>query len=84
MQLPWERGGRGGGGRGKVREKRKRAKYLNLYREEPLGGGQASLGAGKFRVGGRVCQAETEGSWENLEVRSSLAVVGTSAPSPGV
>ena len=39
-------------------------------------GGGASRGraawTGKFRVGGRVCQIETEGCWENLEARSVL------------
>lgn len=28
--------------------------------------------AGKFRVGGRVCQVGTEECWENLEARSAL------------
>ena len=43
-----------------------------LYREEPLGEGQPSPWAGKFRVGGRVCQVGTEGCWENLKARSAL------------
>ena len=43
-----------------------------LYREEPLGKGQPNPRAGKFKVGGRVCQIETEGCWENLEARSAL------------
>jgi hypothetical protein len=43
-----------------------------LSREEPLGEGQLSPWAGKFRVGGRICQVETEGCWENLEARSAL------------
>uniref|UniRef100_A0A0V1KHR0 Uncharacterized protein n=1 Tax=Trichinella nativa TaxID=6335 RepID=A0A0V1KHR0_9BILA len=33
-----------------------------LYREEPLGEGQPSPWAGKFRVGGRVCQSLVLGS----------------------
>jgi len=31
-----------------------------------------SLWAGKFMVGGRVCQEGTEGCWENLEARTAL------------
>ena len=32
-----------------------------LYWEETLGGGRTSTWAGKFPVGGRVCQVGTEG-----------------------
>ena len=34
-----------------------------LYREEPLGAGQPSPRAGKFRVRGRICQVGTGGCW---------------------
>ena len=58
---------------------------FGLYREEPLGEGQPSPWAGKFRVGGRVCQVGTEGCWENLEARSALVCkICTSDPYPGV
>jgi hypothetical protein len=54
-----------------------------LYREEPLGEGQPSPCPGKFWVGGKVCQVETEGFWENLEARSSLICkIYTSVPHP--
>lgn len=54
------------------------------YREEPLGDGQPSSWAGKFRVGDRICQKETAGCWENLEVRSALICkIRTSVPCPG-
>lgn len=43
-----------------------------LYSKEPLGEGQLSPWAGKFRVGGRMCQVGTEGCWEILEARSAL------------
>ena len=43
-----------------------------LYREEPLEEEQPRPWAGKFRVGGRVCQVGTEGCWENLEARSAF------------
>jgi hypothetical protein len=47
----------------KEREGRKKKRDLMsiLYREEPLGEGQPSPWAGKFRVLGRVCQVGTEG-----------------------
>ena len=41
-------------------------KISALCREESLGEGQPSPWAGKFKVGGRVCQSGTEGCWENL------------------
>jgi hypothetical protein len=43
-----------------------------LHKEEPLGEGQPIPWARNFRVGGRVCQIGTVGSWENLETRSAL------------
>jgi len=45
---------------------------MSGYREEPLGEGQPRSWAGKFKVGGRVCQVGTEGCWENLEAKSAL------------
>ena len=60
-------------------------KMSGLYREEPLGEGQPSPWAGKFRVGGRVCQVGTEGCWENLEARSALVCkICTAVPCSGV
>ena len=56
------------------REKREEIKMSGLYREEPLGEGQPSPWAGKFRVRSRVCQLGTEGCWENLEAWSALDV----------
>ena len=75
--------GRGWGGEGERTKERdsmqresgeegRETKMSGLYREEPLGEGQPSPWAGKFRVGGRVCQVGTEGCWENLEARSDL------------
>jgi hypothetical protein len=51
-----------------------------IYKEEPLGEGQPSPWARKFRVGGRVCQVGAERCWENLEARSAL--VWKICPSP--
>jgi hypothetical protein len=66
-------------------EEGRETKMSGLYREEPLGEGQASPWAGKFRVGGRVCQVRTEGCWENLEARFALLCkISTSVPCPGV
>ena len=67
----------GYGGRGErksvhTEREEKRTERPKLYREEPLGEGQPSPWADKFRVGGPVCQAENEGCWENLEARSAL------------
>jgi hypothetical protein len=57
-------------------------KISGLYKEEPLGEGQASSWAGKCRVGGRVCQVGAE---ENQEAGSSLMCkICTSVPCPGV
>lgn len=58
-----------GGGEGRERE---RERVVLLYTEEPLGEGQPSPWARKFRVGGRVRQVGTEGCWENLEARSTF------------
>ena len=51
--------------RRKGRGRGKRQKMSELYKEEPLGKGQPSPWAGKFKVGGRVCQVGTKGCWEN-------------------
>lgn len=60
-------------------------KMSGFYREKPLGEGQPSPWAGKFRVGGRICQVGSEGCWENLEARSaSVCKIGTPVPCPGV
>ena len=59
-------------GRRERRRQSKETKMSGLYREEPLGQGQPSSSAGKFRVEGRVCQVRTEGCWENLKARSAL------------
>ena len=52
------------------RKKRRRrdthTRISELYREDPLGEGQPSPWAGKFRVGGRVCQVGTEEFWKTL------------------
>lgn len=56
-------------------------KMSGFYREKPLGEGQPSPWAGKFRVGGRVCHVGTEGCWEILEARSALLNVKY-APQP--
>jgi hypothetical protein len=56
-----------------TKKRRKRGRPVSgLYREEPLGKGQPNPRAGKFKVGGRVCQIETEGCWENLEAMPAL------------
>ena len=56
---------------------------FGLYREEPLGEGQPSPWARKFRVWGKVCQIGTEGYRENLEAGSALICkICTSVPSP--
>ena len=47
-------------------------KKSELYREEPLGEGQPSPWAGKFRVGGGICRVGTEECWESLKARSAL------------
>ena len=61
------------------------SKKSGLYREEPLGEGQPSPWAGKFRVEDRVCQEGTEGCWVNLEARSALICkICTSVPCSGV
>jgi hypothetical protein len=49
-----EKEGREGG-------REERAYCLDYIREEPLGEVQPSPWAGKFKVGGRVCQVGTEG-----------------------
>lgn len=46
-----------------------------------LGEEQLKPTAGKFRVGGRVCEVETEECWENVEPRSAL-VCKTCTPAP--
>lgn len=51
-------------------------KMSGLYWEE-----QPKPTAGKFRVGGRVCEVETEECWENVEPRSAL-VCKTCTPAP--
>jgi hypothetical protein len=49
------------------REKRRgETEMFGLYREEPLGEGQPSPWAGKFRVRGRVHKVGTEGCRESL------------------
>jgi len=53
-------------------EREGETKMFGLVKEEPLGEGQPNTWAGKFRVGGSVCQIGTEGCWENLETRSAL------------
>ena len=50
--------------------KSKKTKCLD-YKEDFLGEGQPSPWAGKFKVGGKLCQVVTEGCWENLEARSA-------------
>ena len=68
----------------KIKREMGKTKMSGLYREEPLGEGQPSPWAGKFRVGGRVCQVGTEGCWENLEARSALICnIYTSIPCLG-
>ena len=59
---------------GEMWEERKsrKTKMSELHKEEPLGEGQPIPWARNFRVGGRVCQIGTVGSWENLEARSAL------------
>lgn len=60
------------------REKRKREGKGRRGREKTnqtkksLGYIVKSLWAGKFRVGGRVCQLGIEGCFENLQARSAL------------
>jgi hypothetical protein len=64
---------------------REQTKISGLYREEPLGEGQPSPWAGKFRVEDRVCQEGTEGCWVNLEARSALICkICISVPCSGV
>ena len=53
-------------------ERKRASKMSELYMEDTLGEEQPNTWAGKFRVGGRVCQVGTEGCWENLEARSAL------------
>lgn len=43
-----------------------------VYREDPLGDGQPRPWVGKFKVGVRVCQIETERCLENLEASYAL------------
>ena len=57
------------------RRRGQETKMSGLYREELLGEGQLRPWAGKGRVGGRVCQVRSEGSWENLEARSALLLL---------
>ena len=65
----WKGGEDGKGERKKghaCRERRKEEhKTFGFYREEPLGEGQSSPWAGKFKLGDRVSQVGTEGCWEN-------------------
>jgi hypothetical protein len=77
-----ERGGRGGGRETKKgachqerrgnEERERETKMSGSCREEPLGEGQSSSWAGKFRVRGRVYQVRTKGCRESLEARSAL------------
>jgi hypothetical protein len=53
-------------------ERERRIKISGLYRQEAFWERTSLPWAGKFRVGVRVCQAGTEGCWENLGVRSTL------------
>ena len=68
----WEKYAWGGGDSVRGIKERKKTKMSGLYREEALVEGQPSPWAGKFRVGGRVCQVGTERCWENLQARSAL------------
>jgi hypothetical protein len=86
MERERERRGERGRERKSVHTERRRrdAQMSGLYREGPLGKGQPSPWAGKFRVGSRLCHVGTEGCWENLEARSALLCkICTSAPGPG-
>jgi hypothetical protein len=53
---------------------KRRDKDQNDWITQGRPSGEPSPWAGKFRVGGRVCQVETEGCWENLEARSVLVM----------
>lgn len=69
--------------RGRRRKREGEAKMSRFYREEPLGNGQPSPWAGKFRVGARVCQEGAEVCWEILVTRSALVCkVGTAVLVP--
>jgi hypothetical protein len=67
------------------REEERDQNCLDYIGRSFWGEGQPSPWAGKFRVGGRICQVGSEGCWENLEARSaSVCKIGTPVPCPGV
>ena len=72
VKSQWEKRQRRRKRKRKKRRKQEGRDETGLSWEEPLGEGQPSPRAGKFRVEDRMCQVETEGCWENLEAGSAL------------